>query len=162
MNISVCDVYLKVRKSTLLQPPLKAEVSKLLGFLGQMWFQIRTSIVSNQNTPVSTRKKGKNKHNFQPVFLKTHLHFALTEDNQSCDLPGSYVWTWELDHKEDWAPKNWCFLIVVLEKTLESPLDCKEIKPVNPKGNQPWIFIGRTDATWSSNTLATWCEGSIH
>ena len=53
---------------------------------------------------------------------------------------------WELDYKESWAPKNWCFWIVVLEKTLESPLDSKEIKPVHPKGNQPWIFIGRTDA----------------
>ena len=53
---------------------------------------------------------------------------------------------WELDHKEGWAPKNWCFRIVVLEKTLESPLDCKEIKLVNPKGNQPWIFIRRTNA----------------
>ena len=53
---------------------------------------------------------------------------------------------WELDGKEGWVLKNWCFQIVVLEKTLESPLDCKEIKPVNPKGNQPWIFIGRTDA----------------
>ena len=52
----------------------------------------------------------------------------------------------ELDHKEGWAPKNWCFWTVVLETTLESPLDCKEIKPVNPKGNQSWIFIGRTDA----------------
>ena len=52
----------------------------------------------------------------------------------------------ELDHKESWAPKNWCFWTVVLEKTLESPLDCKEIKPVNPKGNQLWIFIERTDA----------------
>ena len=52
-----------------------------------------------------------------------------------------------MDHKEGWAPKkNWCFQIVVLEKTLESPLDCKEIKPINPKGNQTWIFIGRTDA----------------
>ena len=50
------------------------------------------------------------------------------------------------DYKESWAPKNWCFWTVVLEKALESPLDCKEIKPVNPKGNQPWIFIGRTDA----------------
>ena len=50
-----------------------------------------------------------------------------------------------MDHKDDWAPKNWCFWIVVLEKTLESPLDCKEIKPVNPKGSQPWIFIGRTE-----------------
>ena len=53
---------------------------------------------------------------------------------------------WELDYKESWAPKNWCFWTVVLEKTLESPLDCKEIMPVNPKGNQPWLFTGRTDA----------------
>ena len=53
---------------------------------------------------------------------------------------------WELDHKEGWAPKNQCFLIVILEKTVESPLDSEEIKPVNPKGNQPWIFIGRADA----------------
>ena len=53
---------------------------------------------------------------------------------------------WELDHKESWALKNWCFWIVVLEKTLESPLDCKMIKPVDPKGNQSWIFIGRNDA----------------
>ena len=52
----------------------------------------------------------------------------------------------ELDHKESWVPKNWCFWTVVLEKALESPLDCKEIQPVHPKGNQPWIFIGRTDA----------------
>ena len=51
-----------------------------------------------------------------------------------------------LNHKESWTPKNWCFQILVLEKTLESPLDCREIKPVNPKGNQPWIFTGRTDA----------------
>ena len=56
------------------------------------------------------------------------------------------VLMWELDHKEGWAPHNWCFQTVVLEKTLESPLDCKEIEPVNPKGHQPWIFIGRTDA----------------
>ena len=52
---------------------------------------------------------------------------------------------WELNYKEGWAPKNWCFSTVMLEKTLESPLDCKEIKPVNLKGNQPWMFIGRTD-----------------
>ena len=53
---------------------------------------------------------------------------------------------WELDHKEGWMPKNWCLWTVVLEKTLERSLDCKKIKPVNPKGNQPWIFMGRTDA----------------
>ena len=58
----------------------------------------------------------------------------------------SHVWMWELDHKEDWMLKNWCFQIVVLEQTLESPLDSKEIKPVNPKRNQSWLFIGRTVA----------------
>ena len=57
-----------------------------------------------------------------------------------------HVWMWELDHIESWAPNNWCFCNVVLEKTLKSLLDCKEIKSVNPKGNQSWIFIGRTDA----------------
>ena len=56
------------------------------------------------------------------------------------------VWIWELDNKKGWVLKNWCLWTVVLEKTIESPLDSKEIKPVNPKGNQPWIFIGRTDA----------------
>ena len=58
----------------------------------------------------------------------------------------SHVWMWELDYKESWVLKDWCFRTVVLEKTLESPLDCKDIKPVNPKGNQSWIFIGRTEA----------------
>ena len=58
----------------------------------------------------------------------------------------SHVWMWELDYKESWVLKNWCFWTVVLEKTLESPLDCKEIQPVHPKWNQSWIFIGRTDA----------------
>ena len=58
----------------------------------------------------------------------------------------SRVWMWELDHKESWAQKNWCFCTVVLEKILKSPLDCKEIKPVSPKGNLSWIWIGRTDA----------------
>ena len=66
--------------------------------------------------------------------------------SQSYGFSSSHLWMWELDHKEAWMPKNWCFWTVVLEKTLESPLDYKEIKPVNPKGNQPWIFIGRTDA----------------
>ena len=56
-----------------------------------------------------------------------------------------HVWTWELDYKESWAPKNWCFWTVVLEKTLESPLDCKEIQWVHPKRNESWVFIGRTD-----------------
>ena len=58
----------------------------------------------------------------------------------------SHVWMWELNYKESWVPKNWCFWTVVLEKTLENTLDCKEIQPVHPKGDQSWIFIGRTDA----------------
>ena len=66
---------------------------------------------------------------------------------------------WELDYKESWAPKNWwCFWTMVLKKTLESPLDCKEIQPVDPKGNKSWIFIGSTDAEAETPSLATWCE----
>jgi len=66
--------------------------------------------------------------------------------SQSYGFSSSHVWMWELDHKESWVPKNWCFWTVVLEKTLESPLDYKEIQPVHPKGDQSWIFTGRTDA----------------
>ena len=74
-------------------------------------------------------------------------HFAdKSQYSQNYVFFSSHVWMWELDLKEGWVPKNWCFQSVVLEKILEGPLDCKEIKAVNPKGNQPWIFIGRTDA----------------
>ena len=76
-------------------------------------------------------------------------HFKMTTEkpsSQSEDSSGSHVWMCELDHKVDWVPKNWCFWTVVLEKTLESPLDCKEIQPVHPKGDQSWIFIGGTEA----------------
>ena len=66
--------------------------------------------------------------------------------SQCYGFPSSHVWMWELDYKESWALKNWTFWTVVSEKTLESPLDCKEFQPVNPKGNQSWIFIERTDA----------------
>ena len=69
---------------------------------------------------------------------------------------------WELAYKESWAPKNWCFWAVVLEKTLESPLDCKEIQPVHPEGKQSWVFSGRTDAEAETNTLANWCEELTH
>ena len=64
-----------------------------------------------------------------------------------------YVWMWELCYKESWALKNWCFWNVVLEKTLQSPLDCKKIQPVHPKGDQSWIFIGRTDAEAETSIL---------
>ena len=66
--------------------------------------------------------------------------------SQGYGFSSGYVWMWELDYKEIWALKNWCFWIVVLEKTLESPSDCKEIQPVHPKWNQSWVFIERTDA----------------
>ena len=72
---------------------------------------------------------------------KQRHHFP----DQSYGFSSSCVWMWELDDKESWAPKNWCFWTVVLEKTLESPLDCKYIKLVNPQGNQSWMFIGGTD-----------------
>ena len=78
--------------------------------------------------------------------LKSRHHFA--DKDLSCQSYGfssSHVWIWELDHKEGWGLKIWCFQTVVLEKTLRNSLDSKEIKPVNPKGNQPWIFTGRTD-----------------
>ena len=85
----------------------------------------------------------------------TSMGFSRQECWSGVPLPFS-VWMWDLDHKESWALKNWCLWTVVLEKTLESPLDCKEIQPVHPKGSQSWIFIGRTDA--EAETLATWCE----
>ena len=66
--------------------------------------------------------------------------------SQSYGFSSRHVWMWELDYKESWALKSWCFWSVVLEKTLENPLDYKEIKPINPKGNQPWIYFERTDA----------------
>ena len=74
--------------------------------------------------------------------------------SQSYCFSSSYVWMWELDYKESWALKNWCFWTVVLEKILESPLDCKEIQSIHPKGNQSWIFIGRTAA--EAETLIFW------
>ena len=74
-------------------------------------------------------------------YFPTKVHLS-----RSYGFPRSHVWMWELDCEEGWAQKNWCFWTVVLEKTLGSPLDCKEIQPVHPKGNQSWIFFGRTDA----------------
>ena len=77
----------------------------------------------------------------------------------SYGFSSGHIWLWELDHKEGWEPKNWCFWIVVLEKTLESPVDCKEIQSANPKANQPLIFIGSTDAEAAAPILwPTWCE----
>ena len=84
---------------------------------------------------------------------KQRHHFAKGPYSQSYGFFSSHVWMWELDYKESWVLKDWCFWTVVLEKTLESPLDCKEIQPVHPKGNQSWIFIGRTDAAAEATVL---------
>ena len=81
--------------------------------------------------------------------LPTKVHMV-----KVMDFSGSHVWTWDLDHKEGWVPKNWCFQTEVLQKTLESPLDLKEIKPITSKGNQPWIFFGRANA--EAEALVLW------
>ena len=79
--------------------------------------------------------------------IKKQRHYFANKSpsSQGYGFSSSHVWMWELDHKESWAPKDWCFWTVVLEKSLESPLDFKEIKPVHPKGDQSWVFTGRTD-----------------
>ena len=88
--------------------------------------------------------------------IKKQRHYFANKgpSGQSYGFSSSHVWMWELDYKESWVPKNWCFWTVVLEKTLESPLDCKEFNSVNPKGNQSRIFIGRTDA--EAETAILW------
>ena len=90
----------------------------------------------------------------QHIKMQIH-HFADKGlSSQSFGFSNSHVWIWELDHKKSWAPKNWCFWTVVLERTLESPLDCKGIQLVHPKGNQSWVFTGRADA--EAETLVLW------
>ena len=101
--------------------------------------------------------------NLGSILKKRHYFVNKGPPIQSYGFSSSHAWMWELDRKESWAPKNWCFWTVVLEKTLESPLDCKEIKLASLKGNQPSIFIGRTDAEaeapvlwplmWRTNSL---------
>ena len=93
--------------------------------------------------------------------IKKQRHYFANKvpASQSYGFSSSHVWMWELDHKESWAPKSWCFWTVVLEKTLESPLDCKEIQPVHPKGDQSWVFIGRADV--EAETSILWPPGRV-
>ena len=98
--------------------------------------------------------------------IKKQSHYFANKgpSSQSYFFFSSHVWMWELDYKESWVLKNWCFWTVVLENTLASPLDCKEIQPVHPKGNQSWIFIARTDAEAETPILwppdaKTWLNG---
>ena len=87
--------------------------------------------------------------------IKKQRHYFANKcpSSQNYGFSSGHVWVWELDYKESWALKDWCFWTVVLEKTLEGPLNCKEIQPVHPKGNQSWIFTGRTDAEASASAL---------
>ena len=90
--------------------------------------------------------------------IKKQRHYFVNKgpSSQGYGFSSGHVWMWELEYKESWVPKNWCFWTVVLKKTLESPLDYKEIQAVHPKGNQSWLFIGRTDA--EAEALTTWCK----
>ena len=91
--------------------------------------------------------------NLDSIFKSRHYFASKGLSSQSYGFYSDHAWMWELDYKESWALKNWCFWTVVLEKTLESPLDCKEIQPVHPKGNQSRIFVGRTEAEAETPTL---------
>ena len=84
--------------------------------------------------------------NLDGIFKKRHYFVNKHLSSQGYDYSSGYIWMWELGYKESWVSKNWCFWTVLLEMTLESPLDFKEIQLVHPKGNQSWTFIGRTDA----------------
>ena len=83
--------------------------------------------------------------NLDSILKSRHYFVNRGQSSQGYGFSSSHVWMWEVDYEESWPPKNWCFWTVVLEKTLERPLDCKEIQPVHPKGDQSWVFTGKTD-----------------
>ena len=103
---------------------------------------------------VSFSSKEQSSFNFVTE-ITIHNDFG-AQENKICHCSSYHVWMWEFNQKEGWAPKNWWFWTTVLEKTIESLLDSKEIKPVNPKGNQPWIFTGKTDTEAEALILIFW------
>ena len=119
--------------------------------MGKQWQQWETvflgsKITADGDCTHETKACSMEKNLCKLSILKSRHYFGDTGPySPSYCFSNSRVWIWELDHKQSWVPKNWCLWTVVLEKILESPLDCKEIQPVNPKGNMSWIFIGRTD-----------------
>ena len=133
--------------------------------MGKQWKQWQTSFlwapkISAHGDCSREKKKTlapwKKSYDQPRQHIQKQRHYFASKDpsGQSYGFSSSHVWMWELDYKESWVLKNWCFWTVVGEKTLESLLDCKEIQPVHPKGNQSWIFIGRTDA--EAETVILW------
>ena len=121
--------------------------------MGKRWKQWQTLLFwapkSLQMVTAAIRLKAPSKKSYDQLrhHIKKQRHYFVNKSpsSQGYGFSSGHVWMWELDYKESWVPKNWCFWTVVLEKILESPLNCKEIQQVYPKGNQSWIFIGRTD-----------------
>ena len=161
------DSILKSRDITL---PTKVSTVKAMAFAVVMYGCEFSSVTQSCPTlcnPMNCSTPSLPVHHQLPDSIQTHVHWVgdaiqpsdplLSPSPPALNLSqyqglfqiygfsSGHVWMWELDYKESWVLKNWCFWTVVLEKILESPLDCKEIKPVNPKGDQSWIFIGRTD-----------------
>ena len=94
--------------------------------------------------------------NLDSILKSRHYSANKSPFSQSYDFSGSHVWMWEMDYKENWAQKNWCFWTVVLDKILESPLDCEQIQPVHPKGDQSWVFTGGTDVEVEGHLTGSW------
>jgi len=132
--------------------------------MGKQWKQCQTLFLGAPKSlhMVISAMKLKDTYSWKDSYdqprhhIKKQRHYLNYKgpSSQGYGFSSGHVWMWELDYKESWVPKNWCFWTVVLEKTLESPLDCKEIQPVHPKGDQSWVFIGRTDV--EAETLILW------
>ena len=123
--------------------------------MGKQWKQCQTLFLGAPKSlqvvtaamKLKTLASWKKNYDQHTQHIKKQRHYFTNKgpSSQSYGFSSSHVWMWELDCKESWALKNWCFWTVVLEKTLESPLDCKEVQLVHPKGDQSWVLIGRTD-----------------
>ena len=112
------------------------------------------SQIKDLYSPFRKNKKFEQKINTKHIKKQRHYFANKGPSSEGYGFFSGRVWMWELDYKESWVPKNWCFWTVLLEKTLESPLDCKEIQPVHPKGDQPLVFFGRTDV--EAETAILW------
>ena len=135
--------------------PANRNIYYSLKMKGLSFFLNSQSFLMSSHGNEKTFAPWKKRYDQPRQHIKKQRHYFANKglSNQSYGFSSSHVWMWELDYKESWVPKNWCFSTMVLEKTLESLLYCKEIKPVNPKGNQSWIVIGRTDAEAETGIL---------